>query len=206
MPTFPAACPYVTAVGGTERVEPESAASFSSGGFSDIFDRPLYQSQAVKTYLTNLGPDHFEGLYNPQGRGFPDIAAQAVRYSVTNVRGTLQLVGGTSAAAPTIAGLVSLLNSARLKAGMPALGFLNPWIYAPDLHGAFTDITTGGSKGCNGRDLFSGLPTPVVPGAGWNATEGWDPVTGLGTPLFDRLLELAAPGVKLPTVSESKVG
>ncbi|EMR65696.1 putative tripeptidyl-peptidase 1 protein [Eutypa lata UCREL1] len=206
LPTFPAACPYVTAVGGTERVEPESAASFSSGGFSDIFDRPLYQSQAVKTYLTNLGPDHFQGLYNPQGRGFPDIAAQAVRYSVTNVRGTLQLVGGTSAAAPTIAGLVSLLNSARLKAGMPALGFLNPWIYAPDLHGAFTDITTGGSKGCNGRDLFSGLPTPVVPGAGWNATEGWDPVTGLGTPLFDRLLELAAPGVKLPTVSESKVG
>lgn len=205
MPIFPAACPYVTSVGGTQNVDPERAVYFSSGGFSDVFQQPSYQRAAVNKYLIDsLGSTQFAGLYNPTGRGFPDVAAQAVRYSVTTPRGTLQLVGGTSAAAPAVAGLVSMLNSARLKANMTALGFLNPWIYSPGLRDAFTDIIYGGSKGCNGRDLFTGLPTPVVPNAGWNATQGWDPVTGLGTPLFDKLLQLAAPGVKLPTVSEKK--
>lgn len=205
LPIFPAACPYVTSVGGTQNVDPERAVYFSSGGFSDVFQQPSYQRAAVNKYLIDsLGSTQFAGLYNPTGRGFPDVAAQAVRYSVTTPRGTLQLVGGTSAAAPAVAGLVSMLNSARLKANMTALGFLNPWIYSPGLRDAFTDIIYGGSKGCNGRDLFTGLPTPVVPNAGWNATQGWDPVTGLGTPLFDKLLQLAAPGVKLPTVSEKK--
>lgn len=50
--------------------------------------------------------------------------------------------------------------------------------------------------------VYSGLPAPFVPGAGWNATEGWDPVTGLGTPLFDKLLEKVARGVKMPTLSK----
>ncbi|KAI0024170.1 subtilisin-like protein [Xylariomycetidae sp. FL0641] len=58
------------------------------------------------------------------------------------------------------------------------------------------------ATGCTGTDFYSGLPTPCVPGAGWNATEGWDAVTALGTPLFDKLLELAAPGVTLPVFDD----
>ena len=43
-----------------------------------------------------------------------------------------------SASAPAFAGMVSLLNEARLKAGKPTMGFLNPFLYAnPD---AFTDV------------------------------------------------------------------
>ncbi|OTB16654.1 hypothetical protein K445DRAFT_316932 [Daldinia sp. EC12] len=199
LPIFPAACPYVTAVGGTVGVEPERAVSFSSGGFSDIFPRPSYQKAAVDTYLGTIGAT-FEGLYNPSGRGFPDVAAQGRNFNVIS-QGQLIKVGGTSASAPTFAAIVSLLNNARIKSGQKPLGFLNPWLYSDAVDGGLTDIVDGGSKGCTGRDMYSGLPAPYVPGAGWNATEGWDPVTGLGTPLFDALLEKVAPGVEMPKIS-----
>jgi tripeptidyl-peptidase-1 len=75
--------------------------------------------------------------------------------------------------------------------GMSPLGFLNPWIYSVGRH-ALEDIVDGGSRGCTGTDQYSGLPTPFVPYASWNATKGWDPVTGFGTPNFKYLLHLAA--------------
>ncbi|OTA70220.1 peptidase-like protein [Hypoxylon sp. EC38] len=199
LPIFPAACPYVTSVGGTVGVEPEQAVSFSSGGFSDIFPRPDYQESAVATYLDSIG-DTFKDLYNPAGRGFPDVAAQGRNFNVIS-QGQLIKVGGTSASAPTFASLISLLNNARIQSGEKPLGFLNPWLYSEAANGGLTDIVLGGSKGCTGRDMYSGLPTPIVPGAGWNATEGWDPVTGLGTPLFDKLLEKVAPNARLPSLA-----
>ncbi|KAH8991300.1 tripeptidyl peptidase SED3 [Lactarius akahatsu] len=76
-PIFPATCPYVTAVGGTTSFMPEVAASFSGGGFSKYFLHPEYQLQAVSTFLDNLS-QQYSGLYNPVGRGIPDIAAQAI--------------------------------------------------------------------------------------------------------------------------------
>ncbi|KAI4180759.1 MAG: hypothetical protein L6R41_007030 [Letrouitia leprolyta] len=188
LPIFPAACPYVTSVGGTYRVQPERAIAFSSGGFSDRFPRPAYQNAAVTTYLNSIG-DTFKGLYNPNGRGFPDVAAQAYNFTVID-RGVEIRVGGTSASSPAFAGIVSLLNGARLAEGRKPLGFLNPFIYKYGYRG-LTDIVDGGSRGCTGRDIYSGLPTPVVPGAGWNATKGWDPVTGYGTPNFPALLALS---------------
>ncbi|GAB7356686.1 hypothetical protein MBLNU459_g7397t1 [Dothideomycetes sp. NU459] len=188
LPIFPAACPWVTSVGGTYQVKPEKAISFSSGGFSDRFPRPSYQDTAVKKYLSILG-DRWDGLYNPAGRGFPDVAAQAYRYHVID-QGSEILVGGTSAASPTFAGVVALLNSARIVAGKSPLGFLNPFIYSDGFKG-LNDITTGGSKGCTGKDIYSGLATPIVPYASWNATKGWDPVTGYGTPNYEKLLKLA---------------
>ena len=87
-------------------------------------------------------------------------------------------IGGTSASAPTFAGIVSLLNSARLSKGLRPLGFLNPLVYAIEAldPGAFNDITTGNNPGCG---------TP-----GFNATRGWDPVTGVGTPNFGKLKDI----------------
>jgi tripeptidyl-peptidase-1 len=191
LPTFPASCPYVTAVGGTHYVEPESAIYFSSGGFSDRFSRPKWQDKAVKGYLKILG-NRWKGLYNPAGRGIPDIAAQGSRFRVID-KGLDISVGGTSASAPTVASIVSLLNNARLSAGKRPLGFLNPLIYSEGFKG-LNDITRGGSTGCTGRDIYSGLPTPFVPYASWNATKGWDPVTGYGTPDFEKLLKLVMGG------------
>ncbi|KAI9810165.1 MAG: vesicle formation at the endoplasmic reticulum [Phylliscum demangeonii] len=184
---FPASCPWVTAVGGTVHVNPEEAVSFSSGGFSDRFSRPAYQHRAVAGYLTQLG-DRFAGLYNPGGRAIPDVAAQGFNFHVID-KGQDILVGGTSASAPTFAGIVSLLNSARLSAGKRPLGFLNPWIYAKACHHGLTDITHGGSVGCF-AGILNGSSFPGIPYAGWNATEGWDPATGLGTPVFSKLLTL----------------
>jgi hypothetical protein len=170
LPIFPAACPYLTSVGGTVGVQPERAVSFSSGGFSDIWPRPLYQEVAVSKYVRSIG-DTFKGLYNPHGRGFPDVAAQGSRF-VGITQGRQIAVGGTSASAPTFAAIVSLLNNARLSKGLRPLGFLNPWLYTFATDG-LTDIVDGGSKGCTGKDVYSGLPAPYVPGAGWNATKGW---------------------------------
>lgn len=187
LPIFPAACPYVTSVGGTYQVQPERAISFSSGGFSDLWKRPKYQDKAVKDYLKILGGT-WKGLYNKEGRGFPDISAQSYRYHVID-KGEDILVGGTSASAPTIAGIIALLSDARLQAGKPKLGFLNPWLYSEG-YKALNDIVVGGSRGCTGKSIYSGLPAPFVPYASWNATKGWDPVTGYGTPDFAKLLKL----------------
>ncbi|OQO04353.1 hypothetical protein B0A48_10964 [Cryoendolithus antarcticus] len=193
LPIFPAACPYLTSVGGTYRVKPERAISFSSGGFSDTWPTPAYQKTAVRRYLNNLG-SRWQGLYNPGGRGFPDVAAQSYRFHVVDKQKEI-LVGGTSASSPAFAGIVALLNAYRLKAGKPVLGFLNPWIYSEGYKG-LTDIVDGGSTGCTGKDIYSGLKTPFVPYASWNATPGWDPVTGYGTPNFPVLLKLATKGPK----------
>ena len=80
------------------------------------------------------------------------------------------------------------LNSLRLAANQSTLGFLNPWLYGLGGQG-FKDIVDGGSTGCYGIDSQSKQQITVVPYAGWNATKGWDPVTGFGTPLFSELAE-----------------
>merc|ERR1712070_450450 len=97
--------------------------------------------------------------------------------------GRVEPVGGTSASSPAFAGLISLINEARLNAGKPAMGFLNPFLYKNE--DAFTDVTVGSDKiGRGGQQL------PY----GYECAPGWDPVTGLGTPLFDKLMKLAMAG------------
>lgn len=106
--------------------------------------------------------------------------------------GELSRSGGTSAAAPVVASIIGLLNDARFRAGKPSLGFINPALYALGWTG-LNDITLGQSIGCNGVSIQSGQPVPgasIIPWATWNATAGWDPVTGLGTPDFEKLKKL----------------
>jgi tripeptidyl-peptidase-1 len=183
-PQFPAACPFVTSVGSTRYLN-ETATAFSSGGFSDYWKRPSYQDDAIKAYFHKLGQAN-KPYFNRHGRGFPDVAAQGFGFRVYD-KGVLKGYQGTSASAPAFAGVVALLNDARLKAKKPTLGFLNPLLYsAPD---ALNDIVLGGHARFNGPPNGS----PVIPYASWNATAGWDPVTGLGTPNFPKLLSAALP-------------
>ncbi|KAF7122391.1 hypothetical protein CNMCM5793_000416 [Aspergillus hiratsukae] len=184
LPVFPATCPFVTAVGGTHGVQPEKAIRFSSGGFSERFPRPSYQDASVQGYLEQLG-SRWNGLYNPSGRGFPDVAAQAYNFVIIDHGRTLK-TAGTSASAPVFAAIVSRLNAARLEDGLPRLGFLNPWLYSLNQTG-FTDIVDGGSWGC----YIGTSNEQLVPHASWNATPGWDPVTGLGTPFYNTLVKVA---------------
>lgn len=83
LPIFPSSCPYVTSVGATKGWKPEIAAEFSSGGFSEYFDRPKWQDTRVKQYLSKLGTS-WKGFYNPQGRAYPDVAIRGVGYQVFN--------------------------------------------------------------------------------------------------------------------------
>ncbi|KAH9161763.1 subtilisin-like protein [Lactarius sanguifluus] len=182
-PMFPATCPFVTSVGGTSGggLFPEVAAGLSGGGFSNLFLRPNYQQQAVSSYLQNLQDQH-QGMYNPTGRGVPDIAAQALEFPII-LDSNVDLVSGTSASTPVVAGIISLLNDYLISQGRPPLGFLNPWLYGVGLSG-LNDITSGSNPGCN----TDGFPAII----------GWDPVTGLGTPNFERLLE-SLPVIPNPT-------
>ncbi|KAJ7228236.1 subtilisin-like protein [Mycena pura] len=148
---------HVTAVGGTIHF-PETAVSFSGGGFSNYFARPLYQEAAVTGFLDRLPKGTYAGLFNPNGRAIPDVAAQSVSFRVF-VGGRAISVAGTSASTPAFTGFVALLNDARLRKGLPSLGFLNPLLYSKAASG-FRDITIGNNPGCG---------TP-----GFNATTGWD--------------------------------
>ncbi|KAJ6515250.1 tripeptidyl peptidase A [Mycena sanguinolenta] len=164
IPGFPASCPFVTAVGGTI-LFPEQAVDFSGGGFSNYFARPSYQDAAVQGFLNKLPKGTYSGLFNPNGRAIPDVAAQSDFFRVF-ISGAPVHIGGTSASSPTFTGFVTLLNDARLKKGLPPLGFLNPLFYSTAARG-FNDITVGNNPGCGTE--------------GFNATVGWDAVTGLGT-------------------------
>ncbi|EOA81754.1 hypothetical protein ACJQWK_10825 [Exserohilum turcicum] len=188
LPAFPASCPYVTTVGATMNFEPEEAVfrpgrNTSSGhvdlyasgsGFSNYFARPSYQEKAVPKYLKSIG-NLYNGLYNTTGRGYPDLSAQGL-YFAYFWNGTEGAISGTSASCPLTAGIFSLVNDALLASGKPVLGFLNPWLYKKGDKG-LTDITKGYSHGCN----VQGFPV----------TEGWDPITGFGTPDFPKLVKLA---------------
>ncbi|KAA1472281.1 family S53 protease [Dentipellis sp. KUC8613] len=167
--TFPSSCPYVTSVGGTYGIPPESAYGNSGGGFSSWFARPAYQADAVPPFLTVLG-DTYKGRFNASGRAFPDISATA-RNHETVFRGQQIMTSGTGTSSTVVTSIVALLNDELIAAGKSPLGFLNPFLYAhPE---AFTDITSGNNGGC-----FTD---------GFNAVEGWDPVTGLGTPDYVKL-------------------
>ncbi|KAJ7323191.1 peptidase S8/S53 domain-containing protein [Mycena albidolilacea] len=106
-------------------------------------------------------------------KGIPDISAQVRKFQIV-WQGQRISIGGTSAATPTFAGLVALLNDARVAAARPTLGFLNPLLYKRGKN-ALNEVVDGANPGCG---------TP-----GFNATKGWDPVTGLGTPDFKKLLK-----------------
>lgn len=70
--SFPATCPWVTAVGATRGSfnDSQEAAGESGGGFSNLFPRPDWQESAVSNYLAGQG-----GAFVPEGRGYPDVSA-----------------------------------------------------------------------------------------------------------------------------------
>ena len=101
--------------------------------------------------------------------------------------------GGTSASAPLVAALIARLNAARLAHGMGTMGLIHPWLYGPAAAGGgLWDVTVGDNDSCGDGELGPGPPCdPDNATAGFKAMPGWDPVTGLGTPNYRRLEEIA---------------
>ncbi|GAB1208348.1 hypothetical protein APSETT445_007096 [Aspergillus pseudonomiae] len=120
-------------------IQEQATTSFpSGGGFSNIYQRPDYQNAAVEEYFNTaqLSYPYYEsvdnssfaangGIYNRIGRAYPDVAAIADNVLVFN-KGLPTLVGGTSAAAPVFAALLTRINEERLAAGKKTVGFVNP--------------------------------------------------------------------------------
>jgi subtilase family serine protease len=193
----PASDPLVTGVGGTTLSATDPAGMYSverawteplfgcnppavaaadincsGGGFSTIYSRPSYQ----------------RGFVSNSGRGVPDVAYNAgvnggvlTHCGVCNVTYPASaggpfppdapiffLFGGTSAGSPQWAALAA---DADQMAGAD-LGNINPRLYS---------IAAGpGPKALH--DIVQGNNDVVEIGTGYNAGQGWDPVTGLGSP------------------------
>jgi hypothetical protein len=188
-PTFPSASPFVLGVGGTQWNGAPSpsqpiAWSASGSGFSWRFPRPSYQDAAVSAYLKAYqNQQGFPGTryFNASNRAYPDVAALADNVPMW-MQGFPTLTGGTSASTPAFAGIITMINDARFQKGLPSLGFVNPRLYqlnAANPGVLFYDVTSGNSAcASDGSCCNTGFP----------AATGWDPVTGLGSPLWSGLL------------------
>jgi len=151
---------------------------------------PSYQKQAVQGYLTNpnavLPP---AGTFNASMRGYPDVSFCGHNYQIfvssstsDSCPCTTGAVDGTSASSPAFAGLVTLINDQLLNQGHSPVGFMNKLLYQMKIEDpqAFNDIKVGDNK-CN-RAYCCKWGYSVAAGS-------WDPVTGLGTPNFGRMLK-----------------
>jgi subtilase family serine protease len=146
----------------------------SGGGFSHLFPRPSYQDGVGGIGAT---------------RGVPDVAADASPYTGMALAVTdgarkyiVATAGGTSAGAPFWAGLIALADQ---YAGR-SLGFVNAAIYrigrSASYDKAFHDIT-------HGTNTVTFPPKTI---SGYQASHGWDPVTGWGSPNAQVLIPLLA--------------
>ena len=193
-PSWPAISPWVTAVGATRfldasKTSGEEMASDqfgSGGGFSWNNPQTKAQSAAVAGYFAVAPQLPPKGSYAPTGRATPDVSALGEGFQVV-MGSVVGSVGGTSASTPTMAALVSLLNEARVQKGLPPMGLFSTFAYANPQ--CFNDVTVGTNA--------IGRGTGPIP-YGFNCTKGWDPATGVGTPIFPCLLKaaLAAAGAE----------
>lgn len=166
---FPASSPNVLACGGTtiatknnqitNEIVWNEGGGATGGGISDEFALPAYQKNAKVPPSVNPG--------NRVGRGLPDVAANADPNSGYNilVDGNNLVVGGTSAVAPLMAALITLINENN---GANA-GFIHPKIYANPK--PFKDITSGNNDTVSGNIGYSA-------GKGWDACTGWGAANG----------------------------
>ncbi len=176
---WPSVSPNVTGVGGTSLyvdangnlIAPEVGWAGSGGGFSAYFARPTYQN----------------GWQSAAGRSVPDVAMVAdpntgvTVYDTTaysGQKGWFQ-VGGTSASCPMWGAVVALANEQRVAAKKSRLSGTDKPLYqmagslnslGASLYGYFFNDVTSGSNG------------------GFSATPKYDEVTGLGTPITQKLV------------------
>ncbi len=178
---FPASDPYVTGVGGTELdIDPNGTWEEETGWDGN--------ASGSKAPGCSMNPGGSGGGYSPfptpwwqvgpgfsgKSRGVPDVSADAqtpvLVYTALGEYGA----AGTSVATPIWAGITADMDS---YAGSD-LGFLNPSLYrvlnSSNYSADFHDIVTGNN--------------------GYPAGPGWDPVTGIGTPIVSKLVaNLARP-------------
>ncbi|KAB7769936.1 protease pro-enzyme activation domain-containing protein [Xanthomonas maliensis] len=193
----PGSQPLVTSVGGTTLFTGRTGGyggeetwnllgaglGATGGGISSYWPLPDYQMIAgadgkpVSIAAANQG--------SSARRNVPDVAAVASPATPVAVYSELDggwvNFGGTSVSAPIWAGFMSIADQAHQAAGLGRIGFANPFLYE-DLSGTVSLDTNDVLDGSNGNaNLFGGV-------AGFNAGQGYDNVTGLGSMLSSSLL------------------
>jgi pseudomonalisin len=146
---YPASSANAIGVGGTTVLGPdEEIGWYAGGGGTSLFEE-------VPAFQANAG-----GSFIPLRRGVPDVALDADPNSGYDVivAGEEEVIGGTSASAPSWQGIWARAQAAHGG----SLGFAGPVIYG-EPESAFKDIVLGTNT------LFVDTP-------------GWDYVTGRGTP------------------------
>ncbi|RZF27277.1 peptidase S8/S53 subtilisin kexin sedolisin [Paraburkholderia sp. UYCP14C] len=188
---YPAASPYVTAVGGTtiaSLVLPQTSTSeiawSQGGGGASIYETmPAFQSAYLKA-------THSSALKLNKGkRGIPDVAYNADPSAspvAVYVKGGWYAIGGTSEGAPQWSAIVARLGQYLNGKGSSVSGLLTPnngfngVIYQTRLNQAsnsgFYNVTVGSND-------TSGKPCALC-----TAGPGYDDVTGLGVPNVGNLL------------------
>jgi tripeptidyl-peptidase-1 len=101
---------------------------------------------------------------------------------------------GTSLAAPLWSSILTLINEERTAVGKGPVGFVNPVLYESESSsftclGVLTSILLTIPDPWALNDIVNGS-NPGCGSSGFQAVSGWDPITGLGTPNYPRLLEL----------------
>jgi subtilase family serine protease len=200
----PASLPYVTGLGGSEFNEGSSSWSatnnaMSGSAFSYISEMTWNDSAnsvlsagggGSSIYFSKPEWQVGSGVPNNLARNVPDVSltasAQHDGYLVCSLGscvngfrasdGTLNVAGGTSAGAPTFAGIVAILNQATNS----RQGNINPALYrlAGVAPAVFHDITTGGNQVSCRLGTIDCLNGGTI---GYAATAGYDRATGLGS-------------------------
>jgi subtilase family serine protease len=155
---FPAASPYVTAVGGTSlrrsgSAWTETAWSGAGSGCSAYVARPAWQTAPATSVCARRAVADVSAVADP--------ATGVAVYDSTKYQGRSGWLtfGGTSVAAPVTAGVYALAGNATTA----GLGY--PYKHTGSLH----DVTSGSNGTCSVAVLCQ-------------AGAGWDGPTGLGTP------------------------
>ena len=165
---FPASSPHVLACGGT-KITAASGTLTNEVVWNELASGEGATGGGVSTLFPK--PTWQASVNVPAasdaagGRGLPDVSGDAdpVTGYTVRVDGQTLAIGGTSAVAPLWAGLIALANAATKT----PVGFINPTLYTNPT--AFRDITSGN----NGT---------------FSASTGWDPCTGLGSPIGTAIL------------------
>lgn len=127
----------------------------------------------MQAYIKKSVEPSYSDRYNANGRAYPDVALVSTKILFFS-KGKKVQSGGMSASGSMWAVAVSLINDCRASIGKPALGFLNKRLYADKaVRAAMVDITAGSNPSCTVQ--------------GFNATVGWDSVSGFGVLDFGKL-------------------
>jgi kumamolisin len=191
--SWPASSPWVRSVGGTNlTLNPDNSIA-STGVWNDtVFPAPYTASAGGGGGISLFEPRPWwqpARSFSRAGRRMvPDLAAFAdvtPGYAIvcsTGVQGcgashqpgqSVAFVGGTSAAAPLVAGMIALWNQRLRSQGLPGIGFAPPLLYAIAERdaSAFVDVTLGSNA--------------IFDVSCCSARPGYDLATGLGSPLAD---------------------